>query len=129
MTIFTIGFTRRSAESFFTALSEAGVKRMLDVRLNNTSQLAGFTKKDDLRYFTRAINGIDYVHLPELAPTSEMLDKFKKQGKDWDAYAHVFRELLRSREVEKTLDPQLLDGGCLLCSEPTAEHCHRRIAA
>uniref|UniRef100_UPI0015D7B598 DUF488 domain-containing protein n=1 Tax=Nevskia soli TaxID=418856 RepID=UPI0015D7B598 len=79
MTIFTIGFTRKSAETFFTLLSRAGVQRLIDVRLNNVSQLAGFTKKDDLRYFTKAICGIDYVHLPELAPTADILDAFKKQ--------------------------------------------------
>src|ERR1035438_1076198 len=78
MKLFTIGFTKKSAEAFFTKLQQAGVKRLIDVRLNNVSQLAGFTKKDDLRYFARAICGIDYLHLPEFAPTSAILDPYKK---------------------------------------------------
>ena len=83
MKIFTIGFTKKSAESFFTKLQRAGVKHLVDVRLNNISQLAGFTKRDDLRYFTKAICNIDYVHLPDLAPTQDILDAYKKHKGDW----------------------------------------------
>lgn len=91
MKIFTIGFTKKSAETFFTRLVCAGVKRLIDVRLNNVSQLAGFTKKDDLRYFTRAICNIDYVHVPELAPIPEILDPYKKQKNgDWELYERQF---------------------------------------
>jgi uncharacterized protein (DUF488 family) len=129
MTIFTIGFTRKSAETFFTLLSRAGVQRLIDVRLNNVSQLAGFTKKDDLRYFTKAICGIDYVHLPELAPTADILDAFKKQKTaDWALYERQFNALIRERRIEET-SREMLDGGCLLCSEETPEHCHRRLVA
>ena len=130
MKIFTIGFTKKSAETFFTLLSEARVQRLIDVRLNNVSQLAGFTKKDDLRYFTRAICGIEYTHLPELAPMSEMLDAYKKQkSADWGRYERQFLDLMRERQIDKTLNPGVLDRGCLLCSEETPEHCHRRLVA
>ena len=129
MTIFTIGFTKKSAETFFTRLKTPGVKRLVDVRLNNTSQLAGFTKKDDLRYFTKAICDIDYLHLPELAPTPEILDAYKKsRHADWRQYEREFLELMQSRRIENT-PREILDGGCLLCSEQTPEHCHRRLVA
>jgi uncharacterized protein (DUF488 family) len=129
VTIFTIGFTKKSAEQFFARLQEAGVKRVVDVRLNNISQLAGFTKKEDLRYFLKAIAGIEYVHLPELAPTQEMLDAFKKEKGDWAEYEKQFLELMASRHIEKKVPREILDGGCLLCSEERPEHCHRRLVA
>jgi uncharacterized protein (DUF488 family) len=130
MKIFTIGFTKKSAETFFTRLKSAGVKRLIDVRLNNVSQLAGFTKKDDLRYFTKAICDIDYVHLPELAPTADILDPYKKQKNgDWPLYERQFRDLMRARRIEETVSRDLLDSGCLLCSEETPHHCHRRLVA
>src|SRR4051812_26157710 len=125
MTLFTIGFTKKSAETFFTRLKEAGVRRLVDVRLHNVSQFAGFTKKDDLRYFTKAICKIDYVHLPALAPTAEMLDAYRKNKGDWSTYEREFRKLIRSRRVEETTSRDLIDGSCLLCSEETPHHCHR----
>ena len=129
MKLFTIGFTKKSAEKFFTRLKDAGVKRLVDVRLNNVSQLAGFTKKDDLRYLTKAICNIDYVHLPELAPTAEILDPYKKaKNGDWDLYERQFLELMRSRHIEN-MQREILDGGCLLCSEEKPHHCHRRLVA
>lgn len=129
MKLFTIGFAKKSAEEFFTALEKAGVKRLVDIRLNNTSQLAGFTKKDDLAFFTRRICGIEYVHVPELAPTQEILDAFKKAKGDWAAYEAQFLALMAQRKVEASVSKELLDGACLLCSEPTPEHCHRRLVA
>jgi uncharacterized protein (DUF488 family) len=129
MRIFTIGFTKKSAEAFFTRLQNAGVKRLVDVRLNNISQLAGFTKKDDLRYFLKAICDIEYVHLPELAPTAEILDAYKKQKNGgWELYEHRFLDLMRSRQIENTARDLLADG-CLLCSEEKPLHCHRRLVA
>ncbi len=129
MKIFTIGFTKKSAETFFTRLKNARVARLVDVRLNNVSQLAGFTKKDDLRYFTRAICNIEYVHLPELAPTADILDAYKKQKNgDWELYERRFLDLMRSRQIENTRR-DILDGGCLLCSEEKPLHCHRRLVA
>jgi uncharacterized protein (DUF488 family) len=129
MTIFTIGFTRKSAETFFTRLKDAGVKRLVDVRLNNVSQLAGFAKKDDLRYFAKAVCGIEYVHIPALAPTKDILDAYKKQKGDWDLYERQFLELIRTRHVEHTTPRETLDAGCLLCSEEKPHHCHRRLVA
>jgi len=130
MKIFTIGFTKKSAETFFTRLQNAGAKRLIDVRLNNVSQLAGFTKKDDLRYFARAICSIDYVHLLELAPTPDILDPYKKvKNGDWQRYEDRFLDLMRVRRIESTLSREILDGGCLLCSEERPDHCHRRLVA
>lgn len=129
MKIFTIGFTRKSAEAFFTRLQRAGVKRLVDVRLNNVSQLAGFTKKNDLRYFTKAICNIEYVHLLDLAPTSEILDAYKKNDGDWEVYERRFLDLLHSRNIQETVPREILDGACLLCSEEKPHHCHRRLVA
>lgn len=130
MKIFTIGFTKKSAETFFTRLKNAGVKRLVDVRLNNVSQLAGFTKRDDLQYFTKAICGIEYVHIPRLAPTLDILDSYKKQKNgDWPLYERQFLDLMRARRIEETVSRDLLDSGCLLCSEETPHHCHRRLVA
>jgi uncharacterized protein (DUF488 family) len=130
MKLFTIGFTKKSAETFFTRLKNAGVRRLIDVRLNNVSQLAGFTKKDDLRYFTKAICNIDYVHLPALAPTAEILDPYKKaKNGDWALYERQFLDLMRSRHIETSMSRDVLDGGCLLCSEEKPHHCHRRLVA
>jgi len=127
--LFTIGFTRKSAEHFFTLLNRAGVQRVLDIRLNNVSQLAGFAKRDDLRFFLKALCGIDYLHLPSLAPSKELLDAYRKNGCDWPTYRSGFLNLISEREIEKRVSKELIDGGCLLCSEEAPDHCHRRLAA
>jgi uncharacterized protein (DUF488 family) len=129
MKLFTIGFTQKTAEQFFTRLKQPGLVRVIDVRLNNVSQLAGFAKKNDLKFFLHEICTVDYNHLPELAPTQDILDAYKKNGGDWDVYERQYLALLAERRVEDTLDKQRIDGGCLLCSEATPEHCHRRLAA
>jgi len=128
MKLFTIGFTKTSAEGFFNRLSNAHVKKLVDVRLNNVSQLAGFAKKDDLKYFTKTICGIGYEHIPALAPTQDMLDEYKKSKGAWSTYAQKFIDLMAKRKIE-TLDRSGLDGGCLLCSEDKPHHCHRRLVA
>jgi uncharacterized protein (DUF488 family) len=125
--VFTIGFTKKSAEEFFEKLRAAGVQRVLDVRLNNTSQLAGFTKRDDLKYFLKQIAGIDYFEAPLLAPTQELLDGYKKNKGRWEDYEPAFLHLMKERRIEEKMDPSLLAGGCLLCSEETPHHCHRRL--
>ena len=127
--LFTIGFTRKSAEHFFTMLSKAGVQRVIDIRLHNVSQLAGFAKRDDLRFFLKAICGADYLHLPELAPTKELLDAFRKDGGNWPAYEKDFLKLIAARQIEKRVAKDLVHWGCLLCSEETPDHCHRRLVA
>ena len=101
----------------------------MDVRLNNVSQLAGFAKRDDLRFFLEAICNIEYVHLPLLAPTQEMLDTYRKAKGSWDNYEKQFLELMAQRKIETELRKDLIDAGCLLCSEETPEHCHRRLVA
>jgi uncharacterized protein (DUF488 family) len=128
--IYTIGFTRKTAAEFFGALRRAGIRRLIDVRLNNTSQLAGFTKRDDLRYFLEAICGAAYQHEPLLSPTEEILDGYKKKAISWEEYEGRFRALLEERRVEETALRQWFEpAAVLLCSEPTAEHCHRRLVA
>jgi uncharacterized protein (DUF488 family) len=127
MKIFTIGFTRKSAREFFEKLRRPGLARLVDVRLNNVSQLAGFSKRDDLQFFCQAILSIEYLHLLELAPTQAMLDEYKKNHGSWPEYEKSFLALMADRKVEDTLSPEVIDGGCLLCSEPTPEKCHRRL--
>ncbi|AVZ79478.1 hypothetical protein C3497_08530 [Zoogloeaceae bacteirum Par-f-2] len=127
MKLFTIGFTKKSAEAFFTKLKLSGAKRVVDVRLNNVSQLAGFAKRNDLEFFLREICHMDYVHVPELAPTQDILDEYKKNKGDWAVYEQKFLELMRKREIEKRVDPAVIADGCLLCSEDKPHHCHRRL--
>jgi uncharacterized protein (DUF488 family) len=127
--IYSIGFTQKTAEQFFGILKHAGIRRLVDVRLNNVSQLAAFAKRDDLRYFLREICGAEYVHEPLLAPTQELLDGLKKNKGPWAEYEAGFLSLMRERRVEEQLAPPLLleMPTALLCSEPTAECCHRRL--
>lgn len=130
MEVFTIGFTQSSAAHFFERLREAGIKRLLDVRLNNVSQLAGFAKREDLAFFLRELCGAEYVHEPLLAPTQELLDGYKKHGGSWASYEQQFLDLMAQRRVEERMDRALLDEPTvLLCSEATAEQCHRRLVA
>ena len=129
MKLFTIGFTQRSAEEFFTCLKQAGVRRVIDIRLNNTSQLSGFAKARDLRYFLHAVAGIAYLAMPDFAPTPEILDDFKKKKGAWETYMGQFNALMKERHIEDIAAATLQDGDCFLCSEPTPEYCHRRLAA
>lgn len=129
MKLFTIGFTKKSAQRFFGLLRSSGAKRIVDVRLNNVSQLAGFAKKDDLAYFLKTICDMDYVHLPELAPTQDMLDEYKKQKGDWKTYEERFIALMTKRRIEETVPKDVISQGCLLCSEDKPHHCHRRLVA
>lgn len=127
--LYTIGFAQKSAEEFFTMLKKAGVKNLIDVRLNNVSQLAGFTKKNDLKFFLKEILDAGYVHVPELAPTKDILDGYKKKQITWDQYVRQYEYLLKTRGLSSMLADIDFDGACLLCSEPTADKCHRRLAA
>lgn len=123
----TIGFTQTTAEQFFERLLEGGAKKVLDVRLHNTSQLAGFAKADDLAYFLKKIGGIVYVHQTLLAPTDAMLKAYKKEKGDWNVYEGRFLALMAERKIEERFKPEMFDGACLLCSEATPHHCHRRV--
>tara|TARA_A100001037_G_C15146191_1_gene636435 strand:+ start:924 stop:1361 length:438 start_codon:yes stop_codon:yes gene_type:complete len=127
MTTYTIGHTKTPAREFFGKLSNAGVRRVIDVRLKNTSALAGYARKDDLAYFLEAFAGIHYVHAPELSPDEELFTDYKKNGLPWDDYEPRFLSLMASREIEKKIDPALLENTCLLCAEKTPHECHRRL--
>lgn len=124
---FTVGFTKKSAQVFFTKLRDAGVKQLIDVRLNNSSQLAGFAKRDDLKFFLKELADIEYLHVPDLAPTKDILDAYKKHGGDWAVYEDAFLELMAKRAIETNLTEEMFDRSCLLCSEHLPEHCHRRL--
>jgi uncharacterized protein (DUF488 family) len=129
-TIYTIGFTQKPAERFFRLLREAGVQRLLDTRLNPGGQLAGFAKQGDLAYFLRELIGCDYRHQPLLAPTADILGDYRADH-DWNHYVTRFEALMDEREVPGILDRAELAAtpSCLLCSEATPEHCHRRLVA
>lgn len=129
MELFTIGFAGKSAERFFTSLQKHGVRKVIDIRLNNVSQLAGFAKKDDLKYFLNVICTIEYKYLPQLAPSKELLDGYRKKSVSWEKYESTYLNLLEERQVVKTLKPENFDRACLLCSEEKPDHCHRRLAA
>jgi uncharacterized protein (DUF488 family) len=130
MEISTIGFTQSTAERFFARLRDSGVERVLDVRLNNTSQLAGFAKAQDLPYLARELVGASYEHEPLLAPTQEMLDELKKRKGEWRAYERTFLALMAERRIESVLSPTSFQRRtALLCSEANPENCHRRLVA
>jgi uncharacterized protein (DUF488 family) len=128
--LYTIGFTKSTAEHFFGRLRQADIRRLVDIRLNNTSTLAGFTKRDDLAYFLRSILDAEYVHEPLLAPMPDMLKAYQAKQVQWDAYAAQYDALIHRREVATVLKRATFDGPtALLCSEATPEYCHRRLAA
>lgn len=129
MKVFTIGFTKKPASRFFEMLRKSGAKRVVDIRLNNVSQLSGFTKRDDLAYFLKEVCGMEYVHLPDLAPTREMLDEYKKQRGDWGTYETRFLALMKQRRIEETVAKEVIVDSCLLCSEDKPHQCHRRLVA
>lgn len=129
MNIYTIGFTKKKAKEFFDVLRKNKIEQLIDIRLNNTSQLAGFAKKDDLKYFLKELCGIDYFYFGFLAPTREIRNKYNK-GKDWDLYVKEYMHLLETRDVLRKLNKSFFKKrSCLLCAEPTPEHCHRRLLA
>ena len=130
MEVYTTGFTKKTAAQFFGTLKQAGIKRLIDIRLNNSSQLAAFAKKDDLPFFLQEICGIEYIHEPLLAPTQDILDAYKKQKGSWADYEQRFVALMRERRIEERISPKLFEiPTVLLCSELTADHCHRRLVA
>ncbi len=125
--LFTIGFTKKTAEEFFSKLKQAQVRCLLDIRLNNSSQLAGFTKKPDLEYFLMEIGKIRYVHLPQFCPTNELMDGYKQRRLTWQEYEKRFLALMTERQVENTVSRESLNYGCLLCSEDKPDRCHRSL--
>lgn len=129
MNLYTIGFTKKRAEDFFGLLIKNNVKRLIDIRLNNKSQLAGFAKSEDLEFFLSKIGQIEYVYMPEFAPTNDLLDGYRKKLISWDEYEKQYNNLLTKKSVLESKDFSIFDNACLLCSEPTAKQCHRRLAA
>ena len=125
--LLTIGFTKKTAEQFFEALKKNGVKKLVDIRINNKSQLAGFTKGADLKYFVKEINGIPYVHIADFAPTKELLSDYQDKKIDWIGYQKVFRQIIESRQIDKKYNIKDFDNACFLCSEELPEKCHRRL--
>jgi len=129
MEIYSIGFTQKTAQEFFEILRANHIERLLDIRLNNTSQLAGFAKARDLPYFLNEICGSEYAHEPLLAPTQQLLDAFKRRKDNWDIYSAAYLALITARKVEEKLCKSDFERRtALLCSEATPEHCHRRLA-
>ena len=128
MNIFTIGFAQKSAEEFFTLLINNKVKKLIDIRLNNKSQLAGFANAKHLPYFLK-LHGIDYKYKPELAPTKELLNGYKNKEISWQEYEKIYNKILLDRNILNTISVNTLEDSVFLCSEPTAEQCHRRLAA
>lgn len=130
MEIATIGFTKHTAESFFGRLRAAGIEQMVDVRIHNVSQLAGFAKRDDLRFFLRELCSATYLHEPMLAPTDELLKQYREKEIRWDEYEKRFLDLMSQRAIEDRLPKDMfIPRTALLCSEHTPEHCHRRLVA
>ena len=130
MELYTIGFTQKSAERFFGLLKDTKVEVLVDIRLNAQGQLAGFARKSDLPYFLKSLASCDYLHLPELAPTDQILGEYRKDH-DWDRYARRFEALMDERDVPAVIDRGMFETRrcCLLCSESTPEQCHRRLVA
>jgi len=129
MKIYTIGFTKKSARQFFEALRASDARRIVDVRLKSGSQLAGFAKQPDLEYFLQQICAMEYVHVPELAPTEDLLTGYRKKRVSWGEYETRFLALMRERRIEQTVPKELVADGCLLCSEHEPDRCHRRLVA
>lgn len=125
--LFTIGFTNKTAEEFFELLRKNGVRKVIDTRINNVSQLAGFSKGSDLKYFLQTIGNIGYEHRVDLAPTKDLLSRYRKDEMNWAEYEQEYLGLLKSRRIAETIDYNGLDGCCFLCSEHTPEKCHRRL--
>jgi uncharacterized protein (DUF488 family) len=127
MNIYTIGFTKKNAATFFGFIKQSEITTLIDVRLNNVSQLAGFAKRDDLKFFLKELCGTEYVHAPELAPTKDILNAYKKGDMPWEIYEDKFLNLMGQRNIERMVEPTLLNHGCLLCSEHEPHLCHRRL--
>lgn len=127
ITLYTIGFTKKDAKKFFTLLKNAGVKKLVDIRINNTSQLAGFAKGTDLEFFMKEICNASYVHITDMAPTKELLKDYQDKKIDWNGYTLIFNKMLKDRHIAERYNIEDFDKCCFLCTEDTPEQCHRRL--
>lgn len=131
--IYTIGFTQKSAEKFFGLLINNNIDLIIDVRLNNTSQLAGFAKFPDIQFFLKTIGSIDYIHDIIFAPTDDLLKAYKRKNISWREYEYNFEKIMLERNIRKHIQERYSQFSnqniCLLCSEPTEKQCHRRLVA
>lgn len=125
----TIGFTKKSANTFFGLLKTNSIKKLIDTRLNNTGQLSGFAKRDDLAYFCKTILSTEYIHWAESAPEEKMLNAYKKKEIPWSDYAEEYLAMLERRKVHSSMSLISSGDACLLCSEAMPHHCHRSILA
>lgn len=125
--LFTIGFTKKTAEHFFETLIKNDIRKLIDIRINNRSQLAGFAKGADLKYFAKAIANIDYVYISDFAPTKELLSDYQNKRIGWTGYQKIYRQLIEQRKISTKYDISSFDNACFLCSEETPEQCHRRL--
>ena len=129
ITLYTIGFTKKNAQKFFELLKNAGVRKLVDIRINNASQLAGCAKGTDLKFFMKAICNAEYEHITELAPTKELLKNYQDKVIDWNGYTVVFKKILQDRHIAERFNVENFDNCCFLCTEDTPEQCHRRLVA
>ena len=129
ITLYTIGFTKKNAQKFFELQKNAGVRKLVDIRINNASQLAGFAKGTDLKFFMRAICNAEYEHITDLAPTKELLKNYQDKVIDWNGYTVVFKKILQDRHIAERFNVENFDNCCFLCTEDTPEQCHRRLVA
>jgi uncharacterized protein (DUF488 family) len=127
ITLYTIGFTKKSAEQFFELLRKNHISKLVDIRISNSSQLAGFAKGNDLAYFVKHICNANYVHITDFAPTKDLLSKWRKEEVNWEQYTKVYLSLLKERDIIKKYGVKGFDNACFLCSEETPEMCHRRL--
>lgn len=127
ITLYTIGFTKKNARKFFTLLKNSGVKKLVDIRINNASQLAGFAKGQDLEFFVKELCGAEYVHITDLAPTKELLKDYQDKKINWNGYTTIFNRILEERRIAERYNVQDFDKSCFLCTEETPETCHRRL--
>lgn len=129
ITLYTIGFTKKNAQKFFELLKNAGVRKLVDIRINNASQLAGFAKGTDLKFFMKAICNAEYEHITDLAPTKELLKDYQDKVIDWNGYTVIFKKILQDRHIAERFNVENFDNCCFLCTEDTPEQCHRRLVA
>ena len=125
--LFTIGFTQKTAQDFFNSIKTSGIKKVIDIRLKNASQLSGFAKKEDLKYFLKTLCDCEYQHLPMLAPTKDLLEGYKKKKITWEEYEKKFNNIIFKRRIENLITSEDLNFSCFLCSELKPDQCHRRL--